>query len=83
MFVFAIRVLRERKLPTSGPASALRGADDRSLAHGAFSDLMEAGAHRVQYRVVWPDGSKHWLEGVVKASRDKNGQGAWTVGYTC
>lgn len=36
---------------------------DRPVVEGAFRESIVHGSHRVQYRVVWPDGSVHWLEG--------------------
>lgn len=42
---------------------------DRGLVAEAFQQSMTTGRHRVEYRVVWPDGSCHWLEGTGRADR--------------
>jgi PAS domain S-box-containing protein len=37
--------------------------EDREAVAQAFRSCIETGRHRVEYRVRWPDGSVHWLEG--------------------
>ncbi|MGQ3051365.1 MAG: ATP-binding protein [Roseateles sp.] len=49
--------------------------EDRPVVERAFSESITQGSHRVQYRVVWPDGSVHWLEGRGQAHR-RHGQPA-------
>ena len=41
--------------------------DDRGLVEAAFQQSFTSGSHQVQYRVQWPDGSIHWLEGASRA----------------
>lgn len=48
--------------------------DDRAGVAAAFRESVEQGSHRVQYRVLWPDGSVHWLEGVGRTVRDAQGR---------
>ena len=49
--------------------------DDRDGLVAEFRRVQESGAdyHR-QYRVVWPDGSVHWLESQGKCQRDGDGK---------
>jgi PAS domain S-box-containing protein len=49
-------------------------AADRPLVAAAFHDSVETGSHRIQYRVGWPDGSLHWLEGIGQTTRDAAGR---------
>src|SRR5439155_26916596 len=38
--------------------------EDRQWVHGALSRSLEAGAsHQFEHRVIWPDGTEHWVEG--------------------
>lgn len=52
---------------------ALVHPDDRGLVAAAFQQSLAEGAHRVQYRVQWPDGTTHWLEGVGRTARNSDG----------
>ena len=47
---------------------------DRPLVRLAFRQSVETGSHSVQYRVRWPDGSVHWIEGVGQTTRDEAGK---------
>ncbi len=38
------------------------------------------GEHHLEYRIVWPDGSVHWLEARGKLLRDESGQPVRLVG---
>ena len=53
---------------------ALVHPEDRDRVTQAFRDSVLRGTHRVEYRVCWPDGSVHWVEGVGRTSRDAAGQ---------
>ncbi|MGV3494629.1 MAG: ATP-binding protein [Ramlibacter sp.] len=53
---------------------ALVHAEDRALVQAAFAQSVAQGQHEVQYRVAWPDGSVHWVEGVGRTTRDANGR---------
>jgi PAS domain S-box-containing protein len=37
--------------------------EDRQAVEQAFRSSVQTGRHRIEYRVRWPDGSVHWLEG--------------------
>ncbi len=55
--------------------------DDREELVQEFHRLRETASdyHR-QYRVVWPDGSVHWLESQGKCQRDASGRATRIVG---
>jgi PAS domain S-box-containing protein len=36
--------------------------------------------YRFKYRIIWPDGSLHWIEGLGRFSFDENGQGLRAIG---
>ncbi|HSE99201.1 MAG TPA: PAS domain-containing protein, partial [Blastocatellia bacterium] len=42
----------------------------RTLAHS----LEEGSEHNIEYRIVWPDGSIHWVEGRGRVIRDESGR---------
>lgn len=49
--------------------------DDRSLVSDAVTGCVESGKeYNVEHRVVWPDGSIHWLHESGDVVRDKDGQ---------
>jgi len=62
--------------PAQAPADylALVHPQDRPLVEDTFRASVEAGAHAIQYRVVWPDGSAHWIEGTGRTTCDADGQ---------
>ncbi|HEY5801902.1 MAG TPA: ATP-binding protein, partial [Burkholderiaceae bacterium] len=48
--------------------------DDRAaLSEEIARALEEKRGHRVEYRVVWPDGSVHWVEGRGELTLDEQG----------
>lgn len=51
----------------------LRSVDDAVAAKGRFT---------VEHRVVWPDGSVHWLQGAGAVTVDRLGQVTGTIGCT-
>src|SRR4051812_17187421 len=54
---------------------AMIHADDRDRFRQAVErSVAGSGWHRVEYRVVWPDGSVHWLEARGRVKRDANGR---------
>nr|WP_255428123.1 PAS domain S-box protein [Ramlibacter cellulosilyticus] len=53
---------------------ALVHPDDRATVEAGFAQSIRAGGHEVQYRVRWPDGSVHWVEGVGRSSVDADGR---------
>lgn len=48
--------------------------DDRQLVEATFQRSVETGSHHAQYRVLWPDGSVHWVEGVGQTVRGPSGE---------
>jgi PAS domain S-box-containing protein len=49
-------------------------SDDRAAMSAALDrSLATRGEYRHEYRVVWPDGSEHWLEGRGKVINDEHG----------
>lgn len=56
-----------------GDYLALVHPDDCALVEAGFQQGAASGAHKLQYRVVWPDGSVHWLEGVGRTESGADG----------
>ena len=55
--------------------------DDRAKAVGALSDVLARGAdYREEFRVIWPDGSTHWLAGIARPLRDASGRVSRIIG---
>jgi PAS domain S-box-containing protein len=48
--------------------------DVEAVKEAAMRTREGAGDHHHQYRVIWPDGSIHWLESQGKAQRDSAGR---------
>jgi PAS domain S-box-containing protein len=49
--------------------------EDRDRVLRAIAETVERGKdHHVEYRLVWPDGSVHWLEAHGQLSRDDSGR---------
>ena len=47
---------------------------DQERVRAAFAESKETGTHHLQYRVRWPDGSTHWVEGTGRTGRDEAGE---------
>jgi PAS domain S-box-containing protein len=60
--------------PVPADYMALVHPEDRALVEAAFRESLTGGAHHVQYRVQWADGSIHWLEGSGRTTRDEEGR---------
>ncbi len=55
--------------------------DDREETLAAVSRAVESkSSYRVEHRVVWPDGSVHWIAGVGGVTLDESDQVTGTVG---
>ena len=55
--------------------------DDRDLLISSVRDAVEGrSGHDIEYRIVWPDGSVHWLEAKGRVVRDENGEPLRMVG---
>ena len=49
--------------------------EDRGRFREAFQGtITRTGWHRLEYRVVWPDGAVHWLEARARLHRDASGR---------
>jgi PAS domain S-box-containing protein len=49
--------------------------DDRAaVVHSITRSLEEGSEHHVEYRILWSDGSIHWVEGRGRLFHDTNGQ---------
>jgi PAS domain S-box-containing protein len=60
---------------------ALLHPDDREGVLRTVNDAVEAkSAYRVEHRVVWPDGSIHWIAGAGGVTLDEHGAVTGTVG---
>jgi signal transduction histidine kinase/CheY-like chemotaxis protein len=58
-------------------------AEDRDRWLASLEYSIESGAdYVIEYRVTWPDGSRHWLEARARAVRDTNGEVFRLVGVT-
>ncbi|PLS82597.1 MAG: hypothetical protein CYG60_24115 [Actinobacteria bacterium] len=66
-----------------GPEAVLKRIhpEDRELARAAMSRSLEGGEdYEVEYRVVWPDGSIHWIAAHGTVLRDDEGRAVRMVG---
>lgn len=48
--------------------------EDRHLLDEATENALQGNLYHCEYRVVWPDGSLHWLEARGRLNRDGQGQ---------
>ncbi len=57
--------------------------DDKAEMQAAIQRSLESGSeHDIQHRIVWPDGSIHWVEGRGKVIRDEAGKPVRMLGVT-
>ncbi len=55
--------------------------DDRALVSRAIQESLECrSSYDIEFRIVWPDGSAHWMAGKGKVFCDEDGQPARMVG---
>ena len=55
--------------------------EDRESVIGSMKSAVEEGReHLVEYRLVWPDGSVHWIEARGKVLRDESGKPVRMIG---
>jgi PAS domain S-box-containing protein len=55
--------------------------DDRDAVVSHVRDAVERrGTYQVRHRVVWPDGSVHWIEGLGRVTLGDDGQVTGTIG---
>ncbi|HSE91739.1 MAG TPA: MASE1 domain-containing protein, partial [Methylomirabilota bacterium] len=54
--------------------------DDRAGVDRAVLDALERGEHRVEYRIVRPDGAVRWVEGRGRVFRDAEGRPERMIG---
>jgi PAS domain S-box-containing protein len=55
---------------------------DRPAMHAAYRRAIETGAADVEYRVVWPDGSKHWILSRAKLVPGEDGHAERILGVS-
>lgn len=49
--------------------------DDRERMQAAVRHSIDSGEdYAIEYRVIWPDGSLHWLEAMARVVRDRRGR---------
>lgn len=54
--------------------------DDRAIMQSALAEAITRGSvYRCEYRVVWPDGSVHWLDASGHASKEEQGREAQRI----
>ncbi|HEX5041501.1 MAG TPA: PAS domain S-box protein [Candidatus Polarisedimenticolaceae bacterium] len=46
--------------------------DDRASVQRSIQETLAGGEHHLEYRIVWPDGSEHWVEGRGKLFHDED-----------
>ena len=54
--------------------------DDRAGVAATIAESLQRGTHRVEYRIVRPDGAVRWVEGRGEVFRDATGRPARVVG---
>ncbi|MBV9898413.1 MAG: PAS domain-containing protein, partial [Chloroflexi bacterium] len=47
--------------------------DDLDRVRATIAESLHAGTHHLEYRIVWPDGSLHWLEASGRVVSDSRG----------
>jgi PAS domain S-box-containing protein len=74
--------LAPEQLPTRSDAYfALIHPDDRRMVEDSFAKAALEGAdYDVEFRVMWPDGSTHWLSGRGRVERDAEGRAVRLLG---
>ncbi|MCU1677183.1 MAG: hypothetical protein JWM93_1941 [Frankiales bacterium] len=69
-----------------GTFEAYAGAlhpDDRDAVLAKVQTSLEAGGtYEVRHRVLWPDGSVHWIEGLGQVTAGPDGKPSGTIGCT-
>jgi len=48
--------------------------EDRERVEQTIAASLAGGEHHFEYRIIWPDGSIHWLEASGRLARDATGQ---------
>jgi two-component system cell cycle sensor histidine kinase/response regulator CckA len=55
--------------------------DDRQMVEASFSQAEQAGTDfKEEFRVLWPDGSSHWIAGRARLSRPREDESAHWLG---
>src|SRR5437868_14316731 len=60
----------------------LHPADRAAVAATSAASMKAGGDHKVEHRVIWPDGSIHWIEGWGRVVRDPTGTPRGLVGVS-
>jgi PAS domain S-box-containing protein len=71
--------------PGAGPKSipeflSLIHPADRKHVENLFAESIAAGSVAGEWRVIWPDGSVHWIDGRWKVFKDEHGQPLRAIG---
>jgi len=76
--------LTANQVPATGDAYfALIHPDDRQMVEDAVALAAREGTeYDVEFRVIWPDGSAHWLAGRGRMERDPDGRPVRLVGIS-
>src|SRR5699024_4581509 len=62
--------------------AAIDEADRERVLEAARRTATGDGDYDIGYRVVWPDGSRHWIEAKGRLRKDAAGRPATVVGVT-
>jgi PAS domain S-box-containing protein len=60
----------------------LHPADRAAVAATSAASMKAGGDHKVEHRVIWPDGSIHWIEGWGRVVKDPTGTPRGLVGVS-
>ncbi|MEA2522476.1 MAG: hypothetical protein QOI81_2122, partial [Actinomycetota bacterium] len=60
----------------------LHPADREAVAATSAASMKAGGDHKVEHRVIWPDGSIHWIEGWGRAVKSPDGTPRGLVGVS-
>jgi hypothetical protein len=71
--MYHLHGLREEDDAPADYFSLVHAEDVERLREALHASVRE-GHHHVRYRVVWPDGSVHWLQGTGRTTRDAEGR---------
>jgi len=71
--------------PGAGPKSlaeflSLIHPEDRKHVEDLFAESIEAGRVAGEWRVIWPDGSVHWIDGRWRVLKDEQGRPLRAIG---
>jgi PAS domain S-box-containing protein len=62
--------------------SSLHPGDRDQVLESIYEAWALRGTYEIRHRVVWPDGSVHWVQGLGQVTVDDDGQPTGTIGCT-